>query len=183
MKSRHHIALTVAIATAFAASFGCSDDDCPYGSANDLKIQFLSLADTTSFTVDTLTVTAEGTDSVLLNKQTNMYYITLPMNGTSETTTYTFEFTILGTDTIETSHTLDDGTVETYDSVVTVVSRYYDIVEVNYNAEKLFTSMDCGLVYSFELESGSHSTNYIKSMTIVNTEISEDNEENIYMFF
>lgn len=176
------ILFTAIVCTAMAIA-GCTENDCPTGSANELKIRFLSVADTTDFSIDTLTVTAEGTDSVLLNREIGISYITLPLNGTSLTTTYTFHFTMLSRDTIQTTSYLPDGTMEIRDTVVTAATRYTDVAEINYSAQQLFTSMDCGLVYSFELQSGRHSTNFIKSMGIVNTQISEDNEENIYMFF
>lgn len=181
---RHLQLLTLAsILLMSLAAAGCNDTDCPMGSANELKIRFLSVADTTLFAIDTLTVTASGTDSVLINLENDVTYITLPLNGTSLETTYTFHFTTISRDTVIIYEYLPDGSMTTRDTVITVPHEYADEVVVNYTAQQQFTSMDCGLVYSFDLETGRHSTNFIKSMVVVNTRISEENEDNIYMFF
>ena len=112
-----------------------------------------------------------------------MTHVTLPLNGTSLETTYTFHFTTISRDTVIIYEYLPDGSMTTRDTVITVPHEYADEVVVNYTAQQQFTSMDCGLVYSFDLETGRHSTNFIKSMVVVNTRISEENEDNIYMFF
>lgn len=183
MKARLLPLLAVLAVVATVAISGCNDTDCPMGSANEVKISFLSAADTTRFVVDSLTVTADGTDSVLLNRENDAYYVTLPLNSTQRVTTYNFRFTMLHRDTVTLTGQRPDGTTEQRDTVIITPVRYEDLVEVQYTAEQKFTSMDCGLVFSYVLETGRHSTSFIKSMGIVNAVISEENEENIYMFF
>ncbi len=183
MKARLIPLFAILAVVATAAISGCNDTDCPMGSANELKIRFLSVADTSNFVVDSLTVTAQGTDSVLLNKESDAYYVTLPLNSTQRVTTYNFGFTMLRRDTTTVTAQLPDGTTEQRDTVIVTPVRFDDQVEVQYTAEQKFTSMDCGLIFSYVLETGRHSTNFIKSMGIVNAVISEENEENIYMFF
>ena len=183
MKARLFPLLAVLAVVTTVAISGCNDTDCPMGSANEVKISFLSAADTTRFVVDSLTVTADGTDSVLLNRENDAYYVTLPLNSTQRVTTYNFRFTMLQRDTVTLTSQRPDGTTEQRDTVIITPVRYDDLVEVQYTAEQKFTSMDCGLVFSYVLETGRHSTSFIKSMGIVNAVISEENEENIYMFF
>lgn len=183
MKARLIPLFAILAVVATAAISGCNDTDCPMGSANELKIRFFSVADTSNFVVDSLTVTAQGTDSVLLNKESDAYYVTLPLNSTQRVTTYNFGFTMLRRDTTTVTAQLPDGTTEQRDTVIVTPVRFDDQVEVQYTAEQKFTSMDCGLIFSYVLETGRHSTNFIKSMGIVNAVISEENEENIYMFF
>ena len=183
MKARLIPLFAILAVVATAAISGCNDTVCPMGSANELKIRFLSVADTSNFVVDSLTVTAQGTDSVLLNKESDAYYVTLPLNSTQRVTTYNFGFTMLRRDTTTVTAQLPDGTTEQRDTVIVTPVRFDDQVEVQYTAEQKFTSMDCGLIFSYVLETGRHSTNFIKSMGIVNAVISEENEENIYMFF
>lgn len=162
---------------------GCTETDCPLGSANELKIRFVSIVDTAQFSVDSLTVTADGTDSILLNRESNTSYITLPLNSTSNKTVYKFYFTELKRDTVQKEYIDEEGIAQMKDTVLITPLRYMDTVEVEYASEKKFTSMDCGLVYTYILQTGRHTANYIKSMAISNTEIKEENEDNIYMFF
>lgn len=162
---------------------GCTETDCPLGSANELKISFASVKDTTQFSVDSLTVMAEGTDSILLNRESNTSYITLPLNSTSDKTVYKFYFTELKRDTVQKEYMDEEGITQIKDTILITPLRYMDTVEIEYTSEKQFTSMDCGLVYTYILKTGRHTTNYIKGMAISNTEIKEENEDNIYMFF
>lgn len=162
---------------------GCNESDCPIGSANDLKIRFVSQEDGTIFSIDTVTVTAEGTDSVLVNREINATYLTLPLNGTADSTVYVFHFTQVNRETVEGPYIDENGDEQYGEHIEETAVTKSDKVIVRYKAEKKFVSMDCGLVYTFVLSDGAYTSNMIKSMGIVNTEIKEANEENIYMFF
>lgn len=161
----------------------CNESDCPLGSANELKFRFLSVEDSTVMTIDTVTVTAMGTDSVLVNKEINASYITLPLNSTENETTYTFHFTRLVETIAEQPFVDDEGVEHPAGSTVIVPVTVSDNVKVTYTSEKKFTSMDCGLIYTYVLTNGEYTGNMIKGMAITNLEIKESNEDNIYMFF
>lgn len=162
---------------------GCNESDCPLGSANELKFRFLSISDSTTMTIDTVTVTALGTDSVLVNKEINASYITLPLNSTQNETTYTFHFTVLVEKPSDKPFVDDESVEHPAGTPVTVAERHQDNVTVRYTSEKKFTSMDCGLVYSYVLTDGEYTKNFIKAMAVTNFEIKESNEDNIFVFF
>lgn len=165
----------------FAA--GCNESDCPLGSANELKFRFLSIEDTTVISIDTVTVTALGTDSVLINKEIDASYITLPLNSAQNETTYTFHFTRLVESISDKPFIDEDGVEHPAGSTILVPVTASDNICVRYSSEKKFTSMDCGLVYSYVLTDGEYTKNFIKGMAIANLEIKESNEDNIYIFF
>lgn len=162
---------------------GCNESDCPIGSANDLKVRFVSQDDGNVFSIDTVTVTAEGTDSVLINREISATYLTLPLNGTADSTVYFFHFTQVEKDTITGPYIDENGDEQYGEHIEEKAIEKSDKVIVRYTSEKKFVSMDCGLVYTFVLSDGAHTTNMIKGIGIVNKEIKEANEENIYMFF
>lgn len=180
-KSIFKIIAFMSVVLAFFSS--CNESDCPLGSANELKFRFLSVADTTVMSIDTVTVTAIGTDSILVNKEINASYITLPLNSTENETTYTFHFTVLNEQTVDEPFVDEEGVEHPAGSTVLVPETYSDMVRVRYVSEKQFTSMDCGLIYTYTLTDGEYTQNIIKGMAVANLEIKESNEDNIFLFF
>lgn len=176
------ITLLSAIA-AIVLLYSCNESNCPLGSANELKFRFLSIADTTVITIDTVTVTAFGTDSVLVNKEIRASYITLPLNSTENETTYTFHFTKLVERPSDKPFVDEEGVEHPAGTMISVPEKYEDNIKVTYTSEKKFTSMDCGLVYSYVLTGGEYTRTFIKAMAVTNFEIKESNEDNIFVFF
>lgn len=71
----------------------CESIDCTLNNVVTCKYAFYSSSDGTAVTLaDTLSITAEGTDSVLYNKGSKMKSVSLPMSYWQETDTLNFRF-------------------------------------------------------------------------------------------
>ena len=144
----------------------CNDTDCPlsnsvyatYGLYNSQTKAAISLS-------DTLTVTALGTDSVLLNKATGINSVDLPVNYVSASDTLIFHFT------------RSTGTTD------------YQIV-MHHTNEPYFESAECGTaifhsVPKIELtqSASTEATPFkIDSIGITNKKINYDKTENFKLY-
>ncbi|MBO4611695.1 MAG: hypothetical protein J5671_00825 [Bacteroidaceae bacterium] len=81
--------------------FSCEGINCAIDNVVTLNMGFYDENDTKKAITDTLTVTAEGTDSVLYNRGINITSLSLPMSHWQEADTLTMTFRdTLGTDHI-----------------------------------------------------------------------------------
>ena len=72
---------------------GCEGIDCTLNNVVTLNVGFYSSADGAAYAVaDTLTVTAEGTDSVLCNRLRGRSSVALPVSHWREADTLNFDF-------------------------------------------------------------------------------------------
>ncbi|MDE7166354.1 MAG: hypothetical protein K2O17_04930 [Bacteroidaceae bacterium] len=71
----------------------CESIDCTLNNVVTCKYAFYSSSDGAAFTLaDTLSITAEGTDSVLYNRGSKVKSVSLPMSYWQETDTLNFRF-------------------------------------------------------------------------------------------
>lgn len=108
-----------------------------------------------NYIIDSLTVTATGTDSVIINRMTEVSSIALPLRYTADSTELIFRYTAHLTDTLIIRHT----------------------------NTPYFVSMDCGYQMKQNIN-GVHSTyRYLDSLYVSNSEISINGTENIQLYY
>lgn len=109
----------------------------------------------TSHTLDSLTVTAFGTDSIIINNQKDVSDLTLPLRYTVDSTILVFRYSRYTTDTLVIRHT----------------------------NTPYFLSMDCGYQMQQRITSVTHTTHRLDSIYITNNEAGIYGQENIQLFY
>lgn len=154
---------------------GCSENDCPLNSNSMNQVAFFdSKTGEAVSLLDTLTVTAIGTDSVLINRETNASILSLPLNYKEDETCYIFTYTGARYDTIPL--TADKDTI--IKSIV--VSR--DTIGIFHTNRQHFLSVDCGLMNYFHLDSVWSTHHLIDSTRIIDADINEYEKTNIKIY-
>lgn len=134
----------------------CSEEnDCSLTSRSMGRFNFLTKSTLAEKKIDTLSVTALNTDSVLVNKDVLATYESLPLSYTSNTTTFIFHYSETERDTLWVSH--------------------QNIAH--------FVSMECGTTMFHHLDSVRCTYNIIDSIAISNPEIDNNEKENIRIFY
>ena len=105
--------------------------------------------------LDSLTVTARGTDSVIINRMTEVSSITLPLRYTADSTELIFRYTAHLTDTLVIRHT----------------------------NTPYFVSMDCGYQMKQSIAGARYTRRYLDSLYVSNSETSINGTENIQLFY
>lgn len=155
---------------------GCSESDCPLNNNPMNLISFMDSQTGKAFTLaDTLTVTALGTDSTLINRITKASTLTLPLRYEGGETSYIFKYSIVNRDTV----TLGNGK----DTILINISTLRDTISMTYTDEKHFLSMDCGILTYFDLKTIGTTNHLIDSVRIINPEINEIEKTNIEVYF
>ncbi len=106
-------------------------------------------------TLESLTVTAYGTDSVIVNDQTEVKNLTLPLRYTEDSTVLVFRYNGQQTDTIVFRHT----------------------------NTPYFLSMDCGYQMQQSVTGCTYSRHVLDSVYISNPEASIYGTENVKLFY
>lgn len=106
-------------------------------------------------TLDSLTITAFGTDSVILNNQKEVRNLMLPLRYTVDSTVLVFRYSRVTTDTLILYHT----------------------------NTPYFLSMDCGYQMQQEVTGARYSRHRLDSIYISYNEAGIDGRENIKMFY
>lgn len=106
-------------------------------------------------TLDSLTVTAYGTDSVIINNQKKVHDLSLPLRYAAETTVWVFRYSQTRSDTLE----------------------------VHHSNTPYFLSMDCGYQMKQSITSISHTCIKLDSIDIANKEAGIYGKENIKLFY
>lgn len=109
-------------------------------------------------TLDSLTITAFGLDSVILNNEKNVHTLSLPLRYTSDSTALVFHYS------------KDPGVRK--DTIV--------ILQKN---TPYFLSMDCGYQMRQAITGGSYSRNLLDSIYIQNSEVGINGTENLRLFY
>lgn len=116
-------------------------------------------------TLDSLTIRAMGTDSIILNKETNVHTLMLPLRYTSDSTVFIFE----------------------YDPVRQ--PRYVDTLYIVQENTPYFQSMECGYMMkqniisaTFGKPRGSRQPDWIDSLHILNKEANTNEIQNLQIF-
>lgn len=182
MKRFRILAVSV-LAACLSLVLSCSESDCGYSTQAMANFLFKSSIDSSGVAIDTLTVLADGTDSVLINMDVRSSAIQVPVNKGSEMTAYTFLMTVNVRDTIPYYYTDEDGITQIRDSIVVVTYRLADRVEMYYKNKQHFISPDCGITYTHSVDSLDYTTNLIRRIDVVNPVINESDGENFHIYF
>ena len=136
----------------------CSEVDCPLN--NVVAVQYgLYHTDGTAVTlIDTLTIRAVGTDSVLLNKGQGISSFLLPVHYTADKDSLLLRFSD------------EEGDVLT------------DTICLCHTNEAHFESMDCPLCYFHTLTSVTTTAHAIERVELVSPQVNYDTQENIRIY-
>ncbi len=137
----------------------CSEEpDCSMTARGWLQCNFYTLDENgmaVNDTLDSLTITAFGTDSVILNNQKDVRNLMLPLRYTVDSTVLVLRYSQTTTDTLILHHT----------------------------NTPYFLSMDCGYQMQQELTGVRFSRHRLDSIYISYNEAGIDGRENIKMFY
>lgn len=136
----------------------CSEVDCPLN--NVVAAQYgLYRADGSVVTLqDTLTVTAVGTDSILLNKAQGIASFLLPVRYTATTDSVILRFADAEGD------------------------EMFDTIYVHHTNEAHFESMDCPLCYFHTIKTATSTLHAIENVEVVSQQVNYETKENIRIY-
>ena len=138
----------------------CSEEaDCSMATRAMMQCYFYTLDPETEVvsndTLDSLTVTAFGTDSIIINNQKKVHDLSLPLRYTADSTVLVFRYSKTLTDTL----------------VVYQTNTPY------------FLSMDCGYQMNQSIKDVNYSRHSLDSIRIVNKEAGIYGTENLKLFY
>lgn len=138
----------------------CSEEaDCSMATQAMMQCYFYTLDPETEVvsndTLDSLTVTAFGTDSIIINNQKKVHDLSLPLRYTADSTVLVFRYSKTLTDTL----------------VVYQTNTPY------------FLSMDCGYQMKQSIKDVNYSRHSLDSIRIVNKEAGIYGTENLKLFY
>ena len=138
----------------------CSEEaDCSMATRAMMQCYFYTLDPETEVvsndTLDSLTVTAFGTDSIIINNQKKVHDLSLPLRYTADSTVLVFRYSKTLTDTL----------------VVYQTNTPY------------FLSMDCGYQMKKSIKDVNYSRHSLDSIRIVNKEAGIYGTENLKLFY
>lgn len=110
-------------------------------------------------TLDSLTVTALGTDSIIINNQKKVHTLMLPLRYTKDSTILIFHYAYLSDPTL------------------------CDTIRIKQNNTPYFESMDCGYSMKQSILGLSHSQIELDSIYILNKQANTDGTENLKLFY
>ena len=138
----------------------CSEEaDCSMATRAMMQCYFYTLDPETEVvsndTLDSLTVSAFGTDSIIINNQKKVHDLSLPLRYTADSTVLVFRYSKTLTDTL----------------VVYQTNTPY------------FLSMDCGYQMKQSIKDVNYSRHSLDSIRIVNKEAGIYGTENLKLFY
>ena len=138
----------------------CSEEaDCSMATRAMMQCYFYTLDPETEVvsndTLDSLTVTAFGTDSIIINNQKKVHDLSLPLRYTADSTVLVIRYSKTLTDTL----------------VVYQTNTPY------------FLSMDCGYQMKQSIKDVNYSRHSLDSIRIVNKEAGIHGTENLKLFY
>ena len=138
----------------------CSEEaDCSMATRAMMQCYFYTLDPETEVvsndTLDSLTVTAFGTDSIIINNQKKVHDLSLPLRYTADSTVLVFRYSKTLTDTL----------------VVYQTNTPY------------FLSMDCGYQMKQSIKDVNYSRHSLDSIRFVNKEAGIYGTENLKLFY
>ena len=156
----HFFLLIAAICATGSIYTSCSEEnDCSMTGRPMMNCSFYTIVPDTRTvrrdTLDSLTITAYGTDSVIVNNQKEVKDLTLPLRYTEDSTVLIFRYNEKQTDTVVFRHT----------------------------NTPYFLSMDCGYQMQQSVTSCTYSRHVLDSIYISNPEASIYGTENIKLFY
>lgn len=134
----------------------CSENDCSLGGRPSARFTFLNSKNNKVISLfDSLTITALGTDSILLNRGKSINHIILPLSYVDQETTFILHYTKLLRDTIWVTHK-------------------------NFPH---FISMDCGISMFYQLREIQYTTFLLDSILLVDPNINDNEKENCRIYY
>ena len=138
----------------------CSEEaDCSMATRAMMQCYFYTLDPETEVvsndTLDSLTVTAFGTDSIIINNQKKVHDLSLPLRYTADSTVLVIRYSKTLTDTL-------------------------DVYQTN---TPYFQSMDCGYQKKQSIKEVNYSRHSLDSIRIVNKEAGIYGTENLKLFY
>ncbi len=143
---------------------GCTGSGCIENRSSVPLAQFYSYDEQhTSLSIDSISIYGIGqpTDSLLLDSAVGVTQLYLPLRFTQNTTQYVIR----------------------YEQEVLAHPRYNDTLTFVYQSYPYFESIDCGAMYNFTIESCQYTRNVLDSVAVVKSEITNDNSENVRIFY
>lgn len=144
----------------FCVAISCSEEaDCSMATRAMMQCYLYTLNPETNTvskdTLDSLTVTAWGTDSIIINNQKNVHDLSLPLRYTADSTVLVFKYSEDLTDTLV----------------------------IRQNNTPYFLSMDCGYQMKQTITSVRYSRHNLDSIRIANKEAGIYGTENLKLFY
>ena len=158
MKKITHLFIFGLLALLTLQFAACSEDaDCSETARKMMYASFYKKSSTSvKDTIDTLTVTAFGTDSVLVNKDLKTSSEILPLNWTAESTVYVFHY---------------------------ISSNKYDTIRVLHTNVPTFVSMECGYSMVQTLNKVKYTKHVLDSIYIAYSLANSDAIQNIRIYY
>ncbi len=169
---RKLIPIILTIGCVIASIVACTeDDDCSGNARHMMTAKILTMVQTdsakwaTSYSLDSLTVYAFGTDSIIINDETEVSSVRLPLRTNVEETTLVFSYTFHAGDTLPQHNDKD-----------TIVFRHINT--------PYFLTLDCNFVVKQEVTDLRYTTHVLDSIIIVNPTASlDDGTENLKIYY
>lgn len=155
----------LAVCSVIGISSSCAEDsDCSLEGRRMIYCNFYTINpdDPTKAlkdTLDSLTVTAFGTDSIIVNNMKNVSIVSLPLRFTTDTTIFVFH----------------------YDYVRNPLNN--DTLHVMHSNVPYFQSVECGYLMLQDILKTSISNNEFDSLYVLKPEAQSNEAENIKLFF
>lgn len=162
MKIFQHIVRLLTISAAVAWLAACDSTSCPINNVVYSTYSFYTMADgaeTPVSILDTLTVTAGGSDSVLVNRLTNGSQVELPVSYNSATDTLVFRF-------------VNEEQQERTDTI------WIDKENIPH-----YESPDCPVAFFHNVTAVRYTQRLIESVSIINPNIDYNVSENFRIYF
>lgn len=161
--SIRQILLCVVIGSASGLFSSCAEEeDCSQNARSYLNCNIYSIniesGKKQSHTLDSLTITALHTDSVILNNQKNVSSLSLPLRYAADSTAFVLHYS-------------KDETIRKDTLIVYQKNTPY------------FLSMDCGFQMKQEVLDSKYTHHFLSSIQIENTVANINGEENIQLFY
>jgi hypothetical protein len=158
MKKLTHLFVLLLLSVIIAQIGGCSEEaDCSETTRRMMNTDFYK-HDSTSVkdTLDSLTVTALGTDSVIINKENNVTGVELPLRWTADSTVLVFHY----------AHSLTSDTLTVWHSNT-----------------QTFISMDCGYSMEQSITKVEHTKHLMDSVSISYKTANANAIQNLKIFY
>lgn len=140
----------------------CSEDNCSLAGRPMINGGIYTINPTSGFTeadtIKSLTVTALGTDSVIINNQSNVRSLSLPLTYVSDTTILVFHY----------NYSTDPS-----DS---------DTLWILQDNTPFFESIECGYSMIQSIKNITYTQNLLSSISIINTNTNVTGTENLQIF-
>lgn len=154
----HILFCLILICTTLTTHSACSDIECISSNTSYVYYSFYLTDGSEATWTTAITVTAAGTDSVLINQESNASYMSLPLSYTNQVDTFVINYT-----------SEEGGMI--------------DSIFITHQNIPQFISMDCGLGMFYYIDDARSTDNAIDHLEIINREVTYDTKENIRIYY